>query len=255
MTTVAPGTPNWVDLSSPDMEGTRRFYGELFGWTAHVATEAEAGGYTIFNKDGKPVAGAGPQFNEEQPPAWMTYVATDDADAVAVRVEKAGGKILMAPFDVMQHGRMGMFADPAGAVFGVWQPGTMRGAELFNQPGSLTWNELTTRDPQGAKEFYGAVFGWAAEDSAMGPVTYTVWQLDGKPVGGMMPMEGDQWPADLPPHWVVYFEVAGCDETVAKATELGGGVTAPPTDIPQGRFAGLSDPQGAAFSVIESARS
>jgi predicted enzyme related to lactoylglutathione lyase len=253
MTTVAPGTPNWVDLGSPDMEGSKRFYGELFGWTAHVSTEPEAGGYTIFNKDGKPVAGAGPLFDQAQPPAWTTYVATDDADAAAARVERAGGKIVMSPFDVMEFGRMALFSDPAGAQFAVWQPGTMRGAELFNQPGSLTWNELATRDPQGAKEFYGPVFGWTTEDSAMGPVTYTVWQLDGRPMGGMLPMVGDRWPADLPPHWVVYFAVAGCDETVARAIELGGTVTTPPTDIPQGRFAGLSDPQGAAFSVIESA--
>ncbi len=251
MGTAETNTPGWVDLGSPDVAASNRFYGELFGWEPNVAPMPEAGGYTVYTKDGKPVAGCGGLMSEGQPPAWSTYVLTDDADAVAARVESAGGKVLVAPFDVMDQGRMAVFLDQAGAAFSVWQPGKMPGAELFNVPGALTWNELTTRDPEGSKAFYSNVFGWGIEDGEYGPVTYTQWQVDGRSMAGMMPMVGDMWPTEMPPHWMVYFAVDDCDATAAKAVELGGSNPVPPTDIPQGRIAVLNDPHGAVFSIIK----
>jgi predicted enzyme related to lactoylglutathione lyase len=222
----------------------------LFGWTAHLSPEPEAGGYTIFNVGDKAVAGAGPLFVEGQPVAWSSYVGTDDAEAVAARVEAAGGKVLTPPFAVMDQGRMAVFLDQAGAAISVWERGQMPGAGLFNAPGALCWNELTTRDPAGSKTFYGAVFGWTPKDNPYGPVTYTEFQVDGRSIAGMMPMVGDEWPADLPAHWMVYFAVEDCDTAVARAAELGGAVSVPPQDIPLGRFAVLNDPQGGFFSVI-----
>lgn len=250
MTNVAPGIPNWVDLGTSDLEDAKRFYSALFGWTADVAPQPEAGGYTVFRKGGKAVAGAGPLFSEGQPAAWSTYVATDDADAAARRVEAAGGKVLVAPFDVMDQGRMGAFLDHAGASFSVWQPMAMPGADVFNEPGALSWNELTTRDPDGSKAFYHSVFGWDADDETAGAVTYTTFKLTDRPVAGMMPMAGEAWPPDLPPHWMVYFAVDDADVTAGRAAELGGGVSVPAQDIPQGRFAVLNDPQGAIFTII-----
>ncbi|HYN92863.1 MAG TPA: VOC family protein [Pilimelia sp.] len=250
MTTRPPGSFSWVDLGTPDVAAAAAFYGTLFGWTAHVSPLPDAGGYTILNKDGQAVAGAGPLSDDDQPTAWSSYVATDDADAVAERVGAAGGKVLMAPTDVLEQGRMAVFLDRAGAAFSVWQPGRNGGAQLFDSPGSLYWNELTTRDVTGSKEFYGAVFGWGAKDSPMGDYSYTEWELAGRSVGGMMPMVGDEWPADLPAHWMVYFAVADCDASAARSAELGGRVSVPPTDTPQGRFAVLNDPHGAFFSVI-----
>lgn len=254
MTTHPPGTPTWVDLGTPDLDMAKRFYAPLFDWTTQVSKQPEAGGYTTFRSGGRAVAAVGPLASEDQPSAWTVYVHTDDADAVADRVETAGGKVLMAPMDVLDYGRMAIFADPAGAVFAVWQPAGMAGAELLDAPGALTWVELITRDVAGSKEFYPAVFGWTAHDSRMGPVDYTRWLLDGRPVAGMMPMTGHGWPADLPPHWMVYFEVTDADATAAKADELGGTVSVPPTDIEPGRFAVLADPAGAFFSILQPAR-
>lgn len=250
MSKLAPGTPCWVDLGTPDLEDAKRFYTGLFGWTAHVSPEPEAGGYTLFRKGENTVAGAGPLVDEGQPPAWSTYISTEDADAVAQRVEAAGGQILMAPFDVMDQGRMAVFLDQSGAPFSIWQPMAMPGADLFNEPGSLSWNELTTRDPEGSKVFYNRVFGWESDDQDMGPITYTTFRLGDQQIAGMMPMVGDEWPADLPPHWMVYFGVEDADATAARAAELRGAVSVPPSDIPQGRFAVLNDPQGTVFTVI-----
>jgi len=250
MSTLAPGTPGWVDLASSDVEAAKQFYGELFGWSPATVESPDAGGYTIFYLDGKQAAGVGPVMGADQPVAWTTYVLTDNADTTAAKVEAAGGKILAPPMDVVDYGRMAVFGDQSGAAFAVWQPGKMGGGEVFNTPGALTWNELTTRDPEGSKTFYRSVFGWEPKDSPFGPVTYTTWKLDDRPVGGMMPMAGEMWPAEIPPHWMVYFAVADCDASAAKATELGATVAVPPTDIPPGRFSVITDPQGAVFSII-----
>jgi uncharacterized protein len=251
MSAPTPGVPNWIDLGTADLDDAKRFYTALFGWTAHVSGE-QYGGYTIFALNGRPVAGAGPLFGEGQPTAWSTYIATDDADAVAARVEAAGGKVLVAPFDVMEQGRMSAFLDQAGAPFSVWEPGTMPGSEVFDAPGALTWNELTTRDVEGSRAFYGAVFGWGTRNTKMGTAPYVAWELHGDTIAGMLPMVGPGWPDDLSPHWMIYFAVTDCDETVALARELGGRVVGAPENFPMGRYAILEDPQGGTFSILQS---
>ncbi|BFU47519.1 VOC family protein [Krasilnikovia sp. MM14-A1004] len=250
MTAAGLGVPTWVDLGTADLDDAVRFYTSLFGWTAHVSPDPEAGGYTIFNLDGMPAAGAGPLFGEGQPTAWSTYIGTDDSDAVAARVQAAGGQVLVPPFDVLDQGRMAAFLDQAGAPFSVWEPAMMRGAEVFDRPGALTWNELTTRDVEGSARFYGAVFGWVARDSSADGPPYVVWEREGRTIAGLQPMLGAQWPADLPPHWMVYFAVADCDDAAARAFALGGRVAHPPTSFPMGRYAVLEDPQGGTFAIL-----
>lgn len=249
-TPYAPGTPCWVDVSSRDMAATTAFYEGVLGWESQIATEPEAGGYTTFSKDGKAVAAAGPAQGDA-PPAWTTYFATDSVEGTLKQATDAGATRLMEPLDVMEYGRMAVLMDPTGAAFALWQAGTMAGAELVNAPGALTWNELLTRDVDAASAFYGSVLHLAGDPMDYGGTTYTMLKLDGKPVAGMMAMD-DTFPPEVPPHWRVYFDVADCDATVARATELGAQVSMPPTDTPAGRMAGLIDPQGAGFWVIKS---
>lgn len=251
MNSVEPGTPCWTDLATPDLAGARRFYRDLFGWTERVAPQPEAGGYTMFLHDGKAVAAAGPPTTPDQVPIWSTYLATDDADLVSSRVEAAGGQVLMTPFDVFDQGRVAVFADPAGAVFSVWQPTAHPGAEVFDVPGAMSWNELVTPDPEGAKAFYELVFGWRPEEQRMEPVPYTRWRLGKRVVAGMTPpLLADDFPDDLPAYWAVYFAVADADASAARAAELGGTVLVPPHDTAQGRVAALRDPRGGLFSIV-----
>jgi uncharacterized protein len=239
MPEYAPGTPSWIELSSPDTNASAAFYSELMNWGATEPGPAESGGYRMFQQDGKNVGGLMGQMQPGQPTVWMTYVSVADADQTAEKVTAAGGGVVVEPMDVMDIGRMAVFADPTGAVFGVWQPKTFAGADLVNEPNSLCWN----------------VFGWAASRPSFegAPETYTVWELAGKPVGGMMQMTDDFFPPEVPPHWGVCFAVADCDATVAKARELGATITMEPMDMPIGRFAGLIDPQGASFTVMQPA--
>jgi predicted enzyme related to lactoylglutathione lyase len=151
---------------------------------------------------------------------------------------------------------MAFFSDPTGAVFGIWQPKTFAGADLVNEPNSLCWNEVLTRDAEADKAFYSHVFGWGASRPEMegAPESYTIWKVNGDNVGGMMEMDDEYFPSEIPPHWNVIFAVADCDATAAKARELGGTVAHGPMDMPIGRFASLVDPQGAHFTVMQLAQ-
>jgi uncharacterized protein len=246
-----PGTPCWVDLGTPDIDAAAEFYGGLLGWDVpEQPNSAEIGGYRRAIKDGKDVAGMMPLMQEGQPPAWTTYISVADADATAAAIGEHGGTVIGETMDVMDLGRMALFTDPEGAFCGIWQPGTFPGAQRVNEPGALSWNELESRDPDRAKEFYGAVFGWKFEDRDMGEMTYTEWQLDGKPVGGMADVRG-RVPDEVPAHWMAYFGCEGTDASAEKVKELGGEVMFGPVDVPAGRFAMVTDPWGAAFAVMQ----
>jgi predicted enzyme related to lactoylglutathione lyase len=253
MPDYAPGTPSWVELSSPDADASVAFYRDVLGWGVTEPGSAETGGYRMFQCEGKNVAGLMGHMQEGQPTAWATYVSVADADETAQKVQAAGGTLMMGPIDVTDLGRMAVFADPTGAVFGIWQPKAFAGADLVNEPVSLTWNEVHTRDTDTDRVFYNSVFGWTAgkPSFAGAPDTYTVWQLDGKNVGGMMRMVEGMFPPDTPPHWSVCFAVANADATTAKARAHGGTVVAEPVDMPIGRFAAIIDPQGAWFTIMQ----
>lgn len=247
-TSYAPGTPSWVDIGVPDMDAAVAFYGALFGWTFTEGAE-ETGGYRQALVGDKSVAGFGPKM-DPGPPFWATYIATDNADETAAKVVAAGGQVIVEPMDVMDFGRMAVFTDDTGTFFSVWQAGSHLGAQLVNEPNTLTWNELNTRNAEEAKPFYAAVFGWTSETSESPMMTYTEWYLDGAVIGGMLHM-GPQIPAEVPAHWLVYFAVEDTDAAVAKVTELGGSVMVPPFDIEAGRFAVVADTAGAHFAVIK----
>lgn len=248
-TSYEPGTPSWVDIGA-DVEPAKAFYSGLFGWEPLEAGPVEeTGGYGFFTIGGKFVCGFGPK-QDPGPPRWSTYVTVADADAAEAAVKEAGGTVLMAPMDVMEAGRMAVFADPEGAAFSVWQAGGHIGSQLVNEPNTLCWTELGTRDPEAAKSFYTAVFGWATHTNEMpNGGSYTEVKVGDRTVAGMMDIT-NVLPPQVPAYWMVYFAVGDCDASVAKVKELGGSVRMPPMDIPIGRFAVVADDQGSAFAVI-----
>ena len=242
------GIPSWVDLGTPDPDAAAGFYSGLFGWEIQELGP-DAGGYRMATLRGRNVAGLGPAQNPG-PPYWATYVAVDDADAVAASVTANGGAVFAPPFDVMTAGRMGVFADPQGAVFSVWQAKDHNGAGLVNEPDTYSWSELVTTDIDASKAFYGAVFGWGADTYGEGPGAYTEWKLASRSVGGMM-TKPPGMPAEVPNHWAVYFSVADIEATVARIREFGGQIMMGPMKIEPGTFAVATDPQGAPFNVME----
>ncbi|MFI6844080.1 VOC family protein [Kitasatospora sp. NBC_00085] len=242
---VTTGGPCWVEHGSADPEAAKRFYGELFGWQPERDDRPEAGGYTFMKLDGAVAASITPLYGEGQPTAWSVSFAVEDADAATARITAAGGSIVVAPMEALDFGRFVIAADPSGAVFGLWQARRLTGAEVLNEPGALGWVELLTRDPEGARAFYPAVFGWTVHPSER----YTQWGLAGEDFGGMLTMD-DRFPPQVPPHWLPYFAVADVDVSAFRAGNLGADVLMAPTTVPDGpRIAVLRDPLGAAFGV------
>lgn len=241
----------WADLACGDLLAAKRFYSALFGWGA-VEVPAPGGGiYTLAKLDGADVGGMHGLAPGPSHPAWTAYVAVDDCAASTAKAASLGGSVLMPAMDIADVGRMAVIADPEGAVLSLWQadsphPGFAR---LGPRHGTVVWNELASGSADAAKVFYGGVFGWGVEERTMPDFTYTEWLIGDRPVGGMLPLAAI--PADVPPHWLVYFAVDDCDAVAARAEELGGKVLRAPFDVPNvGRLAVLADDQGAVFAVI-----
>jgi predicted enzyme related to lactoylglutathione lyase len=251
-TSYAQGTPNWVDIQTTDQAAAKAFYAGLFGWTYDDQPMPQGPVYSMATLGGHLVAAIAPQSPElaaaGAPPMWNTYLAVDSVDDAVGRVEAAGGKVAMAPFDVMDSGRMAFVLDPAGAAVALWQANQHIGATLVNEPGTVIWNELITTDP-GVVTFYADVLGVTTSTMDMGAGAYTLFEVGGEMVGGTT---APQMPG-VPNHWHVYFAVADADATVAMVAELGGAVVVEPFDTPVGRMAVASDPQGAVFSIMQPA--
>jgi uncharacterized protein len=249
--TFVVNAPVWIDLASKDPAGAREFYSKLFGWTAEPEKDPAAGGYAIAQLAGKDVAGIGGTQDPNAPSAWMAYIGTKDANAIAKKVEAEGGKVIAPPFDVMDVGRMAVFQDPSGAFISVWEPKTMNGFEVQRKPGSFSWAELNSRAFDKAADFYKDVFGWGTKKSPMGEGQgdYTEFQIGGESIAGGMDMN-PMVPEEVPSYWTVYFGVADVDKSFQKAIGLGAKEMVSPQDFPGGRFALATDPQGAMFGLL-----
>jgi predicted enzyme related to lactoylglutathione lyase len=250
---LAHGTIGWTDVAAPDMDIAESFYSKLFGWEAQ-ATASDSMPYTMFAKDGKVVAGLGllsaGQQAAGQPSVWSSYVIVDDINATFARAKELGAAVLMEPMEIMDAGSMFFIIDPVGAAIGFWQSGTHDGAELFNVPNTMTWNDLGCRDVDAAVAFYTALLGWSTSEMDMGDGNiYTMFNVGERATGGTWDISGTM-PDEVPPHWLTWFNVSDTGATAAKVAELGGTVIQPPQESPMGDMAIVADPAGATFGII-----
>jgi predicted enzyme related to lactoylglutathione lyase len=245
------GTPCWADAMFSDVEGAKTFYGEVLGWTFGESS-SEYGNYTQAYADGKAVAAVVPPMpGQEGQSAWCLYLASPDAAATAAKIRDNGGELLMEPMQVGDFGTMCLARDPGGVVFGVWQGGVHEGFEAGpEQPGAYCWAEVFTREAEKSDTFFPAVFGYTAKQMQDDAIDFRMYDLGDDTVLGRMRMT-DDFPPEMPPYINVYFTVANCDDAVATAAKLGAVLRFGPMDSPFGRFAAMSDPQGANFSVID----
>ncbi|MEV6142317.1 VOC family protein [Streptomyces sp. NPDC051992] len=244
------GTPCWADAMFTDPEGAKSFYGDVLGWTFGESS-SEFGDYTQAYADGKAVAAVVPPMpGQEGQSAWCLYLASPDAEATAAKIRANGGETLMDPMRVGDFGTMLLARDPGGVAFGVWQAGVHEGFEAQGVPGAFCWAEVFTREPAKSDAFFPAVFPYTVVKIADEHVDFRMYNVGDRTVMGRMKM-GDEFPPEVPPFLNVYFTVADCDTAVAKATERGAVLRFGPMTMPFGRFAALTDPQGATFSVID----
>lgn len=248
-TTPRAGDPCWIELFTPDTDGARRFYGDLFGWTSADAGE-EYGNYVIFERAGAPIAGCMRNDGGMGPNAWSVYLASDDAAATAEKAVAHGGQVVAGPMQVGEMGHMAFVVDPAGAAVGVWQSLQHRGFATRGEVGAPAWFETLSQGYDAAVPFYRDVFEWDTHTmSDTDDFRYTTLGKDDEARAGIM--DAASFLGDEPSRWQFYVEVADTDATVARAVELGGSVVHEPHDTPYGRLAVLRDPEGIQFSLMD----
>ena len=259
VTSHAPGTPSWDELSTTDEAGALAFYNAMFGWDDDPQEMGPGWYYHIQKRNGLNACSIYQQGEEERsqnvPPHWNIYFTVENVDSAIERIGGNGGQVVFGPMDVFEAGRMAMCQDPQGAFFAIWQANQHIGAQVKQETGAMFWHELLTKDQAGALDFYIAALG-LERGPVMEPQQYAMLRAGGAEVAGVMQITPEM--GEFPPHWTVYFGVDDVDEAVAKAESLGATVYVPGTDIvpfegqpPVGRFAALADPQGASFSVFQ----
>ncbi|MEO8698974.1 MAG: VOC family protein [Kofleriaceae bacterium] len=245
----------WHDLNTKDIEGSKKFYGEVFNWTF------DGDGYQHIKAGDEMIGGIRAMGEtEHQPSNWLGYVAVDDVAATVATITNADGKVFMPATTLENVGTFAVTADPTGAVFAPWK--SARGGEdaektELPKPFTFCWDELVTTDPKVAGTFYEKVFGWVPRPMDMGNgQTYTLLDRPGvKNVKGDQQSAGGamQSPPGVPhSFWIAYVGVDDCDKVSERATRLGAKVMVGPMDIPNvGRFACWMDPQGASIAVLQ----
>ena len=243
-TSYEPGTFSWAELATSDAGAAKQFYASVFGWEYEDNPIGDGQVYSMALRDGKHVAAV---FDSDQPPHWNCYVTVTSVDEATARAKEQGANVLAEPFDVMDVGRMAVIADPAGAALCLWEARSHIGAALVNTPGAMTWNDLVTPDAEAAERFYGALFGWTAQEipDAGG---YRVIRNGERSNGGIMPLDPQRM-GETPPNWMPYFGHEDVERLVEEVGGLGGRVYNGPIRMPQGSIAVLGDPQGAVFAV------
>lgn len=246
-----PGKFCWVELATSSQESAKKFYSELFGWTAtDFPTGPDNQNYTIFSLNGADSAAAYTASPEERamvPPHWNLYVAVESADNAAAHAAELGGRVVAGPFDAGDFGRMAVIQDPTGTAFCVWQARSHGGTQVEHESGTFCWADLSSPDPARAKTFYESLFGWTIAPDEKYPPEYLIIKKDGQAMGGVAPVVFRK--PEMPAHWMIFFMVSDADGVTAKAKDLGGSVL---MSAPAGmKMSVLADPQGAVFSVIQ----
>jgi predicted enzyme related to lactoylglutathione lyase len=245
----------WIELATTDQTAAKSFYSSLFGWSPQDSPIGPGEFYTIFKLDGRDAA-AGYTLRADQraqgvPPNWMIYIAVDSADQAADKAKQLGGTVVMAPFDVMDLGRMAVIQDPTGAHFCVWQARKNSGIGIAHVAGTLCWADLSTPDAKRGSDFYSGLFGWQIMADEKDKSGYLHIKNGEHFIGGIPPAAHRQ--AGGPPHWLAYIWVDDVDASAAKAKQLGGKLYVDPMTIENvGRMAVIADPQGAVFAIFNS---
>lgn len=253
----------WYELLCDDADAALSFYGELLAWTSEHS--GQDNDYRILSArdadtgENHSIGGLLPLTADMKAggasPLWLGYIGVDNVDSSARQLIDSGAKLMLPAFDIPGVGRIAMLSDPQGIPFYIMR-GASDGTSLafaFDQPriGHCAWNELTTTDPDQAKQFYGRAFGWEKDDEMdMGPMgKYEFLRHQGQSgiFGAVMRKPAEQ-PTSM---WNYYFRVADIDIAVNKISTLGGQVIQGPHEIPGGDFTinGI-DPQGAPFALV-----
>jgi predicted enzyme related to lactoylglutathione lyase len=244
------GAPCWIDLWTTDVEGSRSFYSQLFGWNA-LEPSPEFGGYWMFDREGSPIAGGmGSMGDMIANNTWKPYFCTEDIEVSLKKAEAAGATSQGGAMPVADLGVQAVLNDPTGAVFGLWQPGAFDGFHVLEEHAAPSWFELHTRDHATSVAFYRDLFGHEIVPvSDTDEFRYFTFRKpgSGEDFGGLA--DSSKWLPEGGDHWAVYWHVDSARAALEKVKSLGGSVKEGPDDTPYGVLALASDPAGADFRL------
>ena len=247
-----PGKVIWADLVTPDLQGAKRFYGGLFGWTFEDLQAAPTG-YTVARLDGEPVAGLvyRPDAGRKHQPSWLTFIAVKDVDAAQRVALSHGARLLSQPRTYPKRGRQAVLADPQGARFAVLASSSGDPADFLAEPGDWIWSSLLTRDPDADAAFYQDLFGYEVFDPDTGDgLEHLVLSSDGYARASLNALPDDS--SRRFPHWLSYVRVSDAAAAASRAVQLGGKILVEPhSDRQGGHVAVIADSAGAPLGLLE----
>ncbi len=241
----------FAELVTPDLDAARRFYGGLFGWSFQ-----DAGGgvnrFTQASVNGRVVAGIVQRpLPSGRRPAWLTFMAADDAAKAAALATHSGAKLLFEPHRIANLGQEAILADPQGAVFAVLASSSGDPPDLLAEPGEWIWSSLITTDPDADASFYRSLFGYEvfnlpdAQDAR-----HLILASESYARASVNPIPPSR--PNARPRWVSYVRVEDATAMAARVAAMGGRVVLPPQlDRHGGKIALVADPQGALFGLLE----
>lgn len=245
-----PGAPCWADLMVADLNRSQDFYTHVLGWR-FTPSDPEFGGYCNALVDGEPVAGMSPSVpgTEDDPHAWAVYLESDDIRATGTAAVAAGARQLFEPLTVGSFGTMGVWIDPTGSPFGLWQPQEHTGFSIQGRHGAVAWCDLLTTDQAGAEQFYAELFGYTYQDVGTRHEAYAVFTVPGMDhsAGGIGVPSADM--PDAPPMWWVCFEVDDAD-AAAERVAAGGALLQEPEEFGYGELVLAAGPDGERFAMV-----
>jgi len=253
----SPGAFCWIELATTDQAAAKKFYSSLFGWSIDDNPMGPDEYYTMFKLNDRNTGAAYTMRKEQReqgvPSHWGIYMSAANADEAAAKAGRLGATVLAPAFDVFDAGRMAVLRDPTGAIFSVWQPKKHAGIRVAGEDNAFCWADLSTPDPERGAKFYSDLFGWKVEKSENDASGYLHIKNGNDFIGGIPPAQHRN--PQVPPHWLIYFQVADVEATATKAQQSGGKILMPAKTMEGvGTWAILADPQGAVFAIFKSGR-
>lgn len=249
-----PGKVIWHDLLTNDIEGSRRFYGGLFGWEFEQLPLSLGAGqssqYLVMRKNGQliggmvDVSGIDTKVNSSQ---WVVVMSVENVGAAVAAVSQAGGDVITPPTDLNERGRIAVVRDSAGALFAILE--TRDGDPVEREPGfgEFMWDEVWTTDIDAAAAFYKNLAPFKLVQKQVGNADYQGLEVNGRPRVGVLknPLQAE----GLQPTWVSYIRVADM-AVLDRVPELGGDVLVDAQDRPTGgQVAIIRGPSGAGIAL------
>ncbi|MCH7964998.1 MAG: VOC family protein [Bacteroidetes bacterium] len=239
----------WHDLLTDDVNSVKSFYGGLFGWKFDNGGDPEAI-YTTILFNGNAIGGIIHLEKKDDETnyasQWMEYISVEDVDGVFQEVIKQNCKVFREPFDIMNRGRIAIFADTRGALIAVVNSSTGDPEDVEVEYNNWFWDELWTDDLNNSVAFYKSLFNYTLEEyKTRSDNDYVILRTKEKRRAGVLKIPFD----DVKPNWLPFVAVKDVKDVENKVKELGGDILVASEGIIGNEAAIITDPSGAVFTI------